>query len=172
MVDDKLYSRFGFCHRFGVYIIAFLWASGMCFGMLSPIVSEAHVDSLKYLFRNSYVNSFALFCVSFLPFVLTFLSIRFRQFWVIAILAVMKSFISGYWRCIIVLLFADAGWLVNFLIFFTDTFGTVFLLLYWFYGFFRSGKWTVKYLATAMLFHCLLWLLDFCYTGPVINFVI
>lgn len=84
-----------------------------------------------------------LFFSATFPFLLSFTAIRFSQKWLLKSLVFLKAYAFAYSICCVASAFGSAGWLMQFLYFFTDTFCT--LIFLWFIFAFPRFSRTQQY---------------------------
>lgn len=88
--------------------------------------------SLMHAVFNSRMSIVLFACVSLLPFLCSAVAFRLGRFFLLIPVVCIKAFLFGFSCCLINLLFGDAGWLMRWLLVFTDSFLVIPLLCYWF----------------------------------------
>lgn len=126
------------------YCLVFFWTFGFIAGALFASATELDKFFWMYAIQNSRVSILSLLLVMVFPFILSLFAIRFSQCWLLLFLALVKSFVYSYCRCLIVRLFLGAGWFLNIFFFLSDSGCALILLSYWLYGLCRLGNWTLR----------------------------
>lgn len=150
------------------YIIGFLWSFGMSVGILMAFGAEPHISSWMCVLSDDNVSILGLLLVTLVPFLVSCIAIRFHLLPILFAVAFVKSFIYSYCRCLILQIFANAGWLFNFLVFFSDTLATFVLLFYWYYGLHNTKSIGWKALLMCVCVVVLFCIIDYCVIAPLL----
>ena len=159
----------GRADSFHVYLLAFIWTFGLSGGILFSLKAEPLFTSRMCAGVLTSVSIPGLLLLMIFPFILSLFAIRFRAMWAVFILALLKSFIYGFSRCMIIHIYFRAGWLVNILLFFSDTAISLLLLWYWISCLAHAGKWTLKTCFGLCAGAVLICVLDCCFVLPVLT---
>ena len=159
-------------YRLRILMLIFLWVLGLFLGLYIAAKVEPLIYSQMYVCGYTSVSIAGLLSVMLLPFVLSLLAIRFRVIWAIFFFAFLKSFLYGYCRSAFVFAYADAGWLMNFLCFFSDSAVTVALLMYWSSCLKRPGRWNLRQYGIFSFASLMICLFDYYYIVPIWSVVI
>lgn len=127
------YSIFRLTSGYRRYIyFSFTWLAGLVAGMFLAIqfttIHNPWTQSLAYS-RLSVIGFLASLSI---PFLLSAILFRMSIFWLIIPLIFGKAFSYSFSVCVILITFADAGWLLCRLLVFSDSIVAVFLLWFWF----------------------------------------
>lgn len=107
-------------HRAGALLLAVCWLFGVLLGFCAALSAGY---ALLGLVRDATVESAPLFrviAVAVIPFLLTALASLLRQHWLIYVLCFFKAFAFGFCAVSISAAYGSAGWLVRFLLLFSD----------------------------------------------------
>ena len=158
---------------FRIYSLVFAWSFGLSCGMLFASIAEPY-----YLYSRMCVIQFLDVSISGLlismlfPFLLSMFAIRFHITWPIFIFALLKSFIYCLSRCTFIYIYSGAGWLVNGLLFFSDTIVSFLLLWYWICAFSQIGKWNPRICLEFCIGAFFVCLFDYCFVLPTLTEVL
>lgn len=158
--------------RCSIYVLIFFWTFGLSFGMYFASMAEPDIASWMCALSYSGVSILGLLIVTLLPFFLSLFAVRFHQPWIIILLAFVKSFIFGYWRSFNILLFNNVGWLINFLLFFSDTCIVILLLIYWIVIFCQRRPSTMPLFWFIIITSCFLCMFDWWFISPILTAVL
>lgn len=118
-----------FSCRFGAIILAFSWTvsliCGVCFS-----AKDLSVVVLMRLLPYSQVSIVGLIFVLLLPLLIAILCLFYAKPVVLNILFIIKGFFLGYFLYGVKVAFGDSGWLMRFLVSFSDS--CMSLVLLWF----------------------------------------
>ena len=157
---------------FSIYFLIFIWTFGLICGAGFASTTELNISLWMYSFLNSRVSILSLLFWMFIPFIISLFAIRFNQGWIIHILALIKSFLYSYWRCLMIYIFVRAGWFVNLVVFFSDSCCILLLLNYWISGLFQMGHWTYKPFLVSLLLSGIICVFDFLFIATLLTTVL
>lgn len=120
-------ARYSSCCSFRVCFLAFLWICCLLVGMYVAS-NDPNILSLMRVAPKCNVSIVGLTVVLFLPFLISIIGFIYQKLVVIYILSAIKAFASGYLMYGVVFCYASAGWLMRFLLFFSDSAVTVLFL--------------------------------------------
>lgn len=150
------------CRIIRVVILAFLWTTSLIYGVYTAS-RDLSVVVLMHLLPSGKVSIVGLFVVLFLPLLISIASVYYRKTIVIYILSMLKGFSAGYCIWGIASVYGSAGWLIDALYFFSDSFITVILLCFWF---------RLIYAGTNLKRDCTLALLSTSFVGIIDYFLV
>ena len=94
------------------------WLSGLCFGFLAA--KNVAIDFCTLCAALQKEAAVSIFAVMLFPFVVSILLVYMRQSWLLTVIAFFKSFSFVYVSRILMRDFGSSGWLIQFLIMFSD----------------------------------------------------
>lgn len=115
----------------GLLLLAFVWCSGLCIGYSLYLHTADLFYSLMCTAPLVRVSIVGLIFVVYLPFLASVLALCCYADPVIYIIAFLKSLIYAFCACHIVVTFSSAGWIVRFLLLFSDA--SLMIPLFWFW---------------------------------------
>jgi len=113
-----------------VVILAFFWTVSLICGVCIS-ANDQSVVSLMRLLPYAQVSIVGLILVLFVPLLISIICVRFANLIVIYIISALKGFLLGYCLYGISAAFGDSGWLMRFLLFFSESCSTFVLLWFW-----------------------------------------
>ena len=116
---------------FRAVILLICWSGFLIFGIYSAAQVRYINSSLMRALINSRMTIVSLACVVFLPFFCSVVAFRLRWRLLLFLVVCIKAFAFGYSCCLVYLTFGNAGWLMRWLLVFTDSISVVPLLCYW-----------------------------------------
>lgn len=148
-----------------VVILAFIFATSLIYGIFTSY-RDLSVVVLMRLTLASEVSIVGLFVVLILPLLITIISVNYRCSIVIYILSMLKGFSIGYCTCGIALSYGSAGWLIDFLFFFSDFFATLILFWFWFRLIYLEGNNLKRDGVVSVLSASLIGIIDYFVVAP------
>ena len=129
-MDMFLRLRFlNFFRKYAISALACCWILGLILGIL--ISHKVYVDSGYLVSSFQSRNAITLIMVILLPVLTSVLVTYMGHLWVLPLIAFCKSFSFSYVSCIFLGHFGSAGWLIQFLIMFSNC--MLLPLLWWFW---------------------------------------
>lgn len=124
--------------------LVFSWCFGLSCGfwLVSPAESQFYLRMYALILQRGSI--LGLLAVNVLPFLISAVAIRFRISYLIILIVFLKSFLCGYCRCCILYAFGGAGWLIAFLLLFSESGSVVFLIWFWIRNINRTGNWHMR----------------------------
>ena len=120
-------------HRFVVYF-SLAWLAGLVAGVCAATHLSTIHNSLTQSLIESRLSVVGFLASLVLPFVLSAILFRVSLFGLVIPLVFGKAFSYSWCVCVLLICFADAGWLLSRLLVFSDSIVAVLLLWYWFRG--------------------------------------
>lgn len=115
--------------KYAVPYLACSWILGLIFGLW--VISSAPADL-------SYTNDFfrrytpvSMISVSLFPVLVSFLVVFAERSWVLLVISFLKAFGFAYTSCLVTRGYGSAGWLIRFLVMFSDCISLPFLWWFW-----------------------------------------
>ena len=129
-MDMVLHHSFAnFFRKYAIPALACSWIMGLIFGAWSGSIAFFDFGPLAATFHSD--ASFSLLAVMLFPIVVSALIIYMDQPWLLLIIAFLKAFSFAYVSWILVSEFGSAGWLIQFLIMFSDCISLPLLWYFW-----------------------------------------
>lgn len=125
---------------FRTVLISFVWIVGLLFGChLGLQLTDSGILLMYNAIRFPF--SFAsLYFILFLPFILSALFVRLSAPLLSLIVVFIKALSIGCCTCGIMLAYSSAGWLIRFLLLFSDTLIIILLIWFWIRNIAGDGK--------------------------------
>lgn len=128
-----------FLHRFDTFtfrrsrhvLLALSWVFGLGFGALTFRYGKDQLLSLMPPVLSSRWSIVGLAASSFLPFLFSVFAVYISFPLLLTLICFSRAFLYAYIACGIQCCFGDAGWLVRWLLLFSDTLSIPVLYLYW-----------------------------------------
>lgn len=120
-----------------------IWLLGVVFGCIIGYQTPVTVTSLMRTLEFGCVSIVWLLLSAVLPFFLSYIFLRYSFRPLLFLLVYLKAFCFAYSTCCICSAFTDAGWLMRYLCFFTDSVCSAIFLWY----ILNSPGWSVSQMA-------------------------
>lgn len=149
--------------------LAFSWFLGLGAGGVIFRLSGEHISSLMPLAAASQLSIVSLFLWISLPFLLTAYAVYVSKPCILPVICFFRAFLYGYMLCGVFYAFGDSGWLIRWLLLFTDTCSCT--LLYGFAAWHVSGLrgFSFRRLCICECLIGLLIFLDFSFVSPFLR---
>ena len=121
-------------------LLAFFWCLGSCAGYALFLYYGSYYISLMYMTPFVRVSIVGLLCVLYLPFLLSNLAMYHSLDFLVYLIAFSRSFLFSFLGCCTYRAFANAGWLIHCLCFFSPSISTVLLFALWCRYIIAAGK--------------------------------
>ncbi len=158
----RIYFRIFFRFYQSKYVISCFFTFGLLLSFLAAsAVGEALLPAMRMV-QFSHVSIIGLLSALIIPVFISAFAVYSNESWIIPILAFLKSFTFGYCAFAITAAFGSAGWLVRYLILFSDIHLICILWWFWLRHYPEKGKRILLDTAIAVttaVFICLLDLL-------------
>ena len=153
---------------FRVCFLAFLWISCLLLGIYVAS-NDPNILSLMHIVPNCDVSIVGLGIVLILPVLFSIVGLLYQRSGVMYFIAAAKAFMSGYILYGVVYCYAGAGWLVRFLLLFSDNGATV-LFLWMLFSHINGRKNTFWTDAAVCLFAAILiGITDYLFVSPFLR---
>lgn len=119
MVHRSIFHIFSQWCRFSRYLLAICWFVGVLLGFYAATPSESNVSAARW-FAYGQSAPWHIFLSLCIPVVVSRLAQELSCRWTIFILGFIKAFLFSYSATIIGHCFGSAGWLVRFLLLFSQ----------------------------------------------------
>ena len=141
------------------------WLAGITVGAL---VSQYNLSDASWLplIYSSRISVIGFLAMLIIPFLLSALFFRLSLPGLIVPLSFVKAFSYGWCSGCIMLYFHSAGWLVRFLLLFTDTFVAIFLIWFWFRNAYSRVERLKEDTLICLIFTLLIGCIDCCVISP------
>lgn len=110
-----------FFRKPAVLFLAFLLAVGFSFGAYTACISAPVLSSMMRMAASGCVSIVRVAVVVLLPFSFAAVAVLLMRPFLLYLLVLFKSFGYGFCLCGICIVFEQAGWLICFLLLFTDS---------------------------------------------------
>lgn len=147
-------------------VLAFFWSAGFCLGIYIASQTNKFVSSMMRAAPFSSVSIVGLFVVSLLPLIVSAFAVYGSAPLAILPVAFLKAFGFAFCSEIILSAYGSAGWLVRFLLLFSDSCVCVILLWFWFRNINGATYSTKKELAVCTGMTLLLGSIDYFFICP------
>lgn len=151
--------------------LAFFW----CMGLLSGAILAQYADEIHFsLMRRAAACSVSIvgLVAVLLPFLFTAIAVNLSNCFVIFFLAFLKALLFSYHGCIISVAFGSAGWLVRYLLLFTDACTIPILLWLWIRCMDHQRVGLLRNIFICALASAAVGLIDFCVVSPFLVMLI
>ena len=129
-IHSKVYLPVG-RHRACIFSLLLFWCAGLLLGVYSGTAAEDVSLALMRAAAGSRVSIVNLLAVTVLPFLLSAFAVFFSRQWLIFPLCFGKAFSFGFCAYAVCGAFPGAGWLIRFLLLFSDQ--CFIPVLFWFW---------------------------------------
>jgi hypothetical protein len=120
---------------------------------------------------NRSVSIVGLFAV-LLPFLFTAAAAIISNHWLYHCLALIKAFLFSYHACIVSAAFGSAGWLIRYLLLFTDACTVPVLLWLWMQGTDCHPRLQLRRTLVCSMISAIVGMIDFCVVSPFLVMLI
>ena len=117
--------------RVSRYAVALCWLSGLLLGFIAANSANSVLISAISTSVGSPVPFARLVLICILPFVVSYLAFSLNEHWLLLATCLFEAFCFGYCAAGIGLAYGAAGWLIRFLLLFSDCMTIPVLLYYW-----------------------------------------
>lgn len=153
------------------FYLAFCWI----LGLFSGAILAQHADEIQFsLMRRAAfcpVSIVGLFAV-LLPFLITAFAVCVSNYWLFLPIAFSKAFLFSYNACIVSAAFGNAGWLVRYLLLFTDACTIPILLWLWIRGICGYRSRFVRIVGLCAILSVAVGFIDFCIVSPFLAMLV
>lgn len=125
--------------RSSAVVLAFVLFCGFSAGAFLASWSGQFPLSLMRAATQNCVSIVNLFLVMLLPFLFTALAVYVGRLWLLFPIAFLKAFIFGYLGSCVLHLYGTSGWLIRFLLMFSDCLSLPVLCWFWLRMLCRTG---------------------------------
>ena len=152
-----------------VFLLALSWVLGLKFSNYLFGIAGSNLAPQMPLAAMSQPSIFGLLTSFWLPFLFSAWAVYISAPKLLYLIAFVNAIPAGLFCSAVCASFGSAGWLVRFLLLFTDICGTVFLFHYWLRHvsgnrFFSAGV-LCRYLAVGICFAAV----DYCFVSPLLQ---
>lgn len=154
-----------------ISILAFCWCGGIAAGLLLARYADEFQFSLMRRAAVCPVSIVGLLSV-LLPFLFTAFAVFVSNWWLIPCLAFCKGLLFGYHACIVTAAFGSAGWLVRYLLLFTDTWAVLILIWCWMQVCRSVRSRSLSRVGFCMAAALVLGMVDICFVSPFLAMLI
>jgi hypothetical protein len=121
------FGRFTIC----LFFLSAVWIFGLLAGLCSISVSPASVFYVMYSPLNNALTLTGLLLTQTFPLIISCIIYRSEKLFLILPVVFLKAFSFLYCTLGVVIAYADAGWMMRYLILFSDSCVVVLLLWFW-----------------------------------------
>ena len=111
--------------------VAFCWFAGLLCGVACCAVSSAEIVTLMHRAVSCPASIVGLLNAAMIPFLLSAVFMAFAKPWIIAGICFVKAFLYSFVSIGILMSFGSGGWLLRYLLLFSDCTALPFLVWYW-----------------------------------------
>ena len=152
--------------------IASLWVFGLIFGSICAVAGRSVLTPLIFSAASASAPLFQLLLITLLPVVFSFCAALWGEYWLLQPIIFGKAFLFAYVASAITVTYGTAGWLVRFLLMFTDFCTLPLLLWYWIQLYTRRRSQLFASTALFLVFFLLIGVLDTHFISPFLTNVI
>lgn len=145
------------------------WCSFLLFGIYTASQVSVLHSSLMHVLLHSHMSIVSLACVVLLPFFYSIVAFRLNQFYLVIPVVCIKAFTFGYSCSLISVLFGNAGWLMRWLLVYTDSILVIPLLCYWLRNTIHSIKTAYQGIGGYLFLTSMLLFVEYFYIEPIIT---
>ena len=133
-----------------IWGICFSWILGLCIGFVYSLHISADSLSFFHLIPYNRASLMSLLLIIILPFVISAILIYYSKPFFLFFIVLFKAFCFSFCSCSIIITFGWAGWLIRWLLLFSDSCSVVL----WLWFLFRYSVNTTSCISTD-LFLCI-----------------
>ena len=115
--------------KYAIPCLAFSWIFGLISGLWAVGYGDFHLAGLEDSFRS--YTPFSVFSVALLPVLISALVVFAEQSWLLLPISFLKAFSFAYVSSLVTGGYGSAGWLIQFLLMFSDCVSLPFLWWFW-----------------------------------------
>lgn len=130
-----------FWNRIGISCLVFTWCLGLSCGFQLVSFSEPKLSSLMDVLIIRRGSIIGLMMINILPLVISAVIIRFRIPYLLVPIVFFKALLRGFSLSCFLHAYCNSGWLLAFLLMFSQSGSTVFLLWFWVKHIHYTGVW-------------------------------
>lgn len=112
-------------------LLPFSWIAGLTCGIFCALRSEAFLFHMMRRVVATPVSIVSLFCISFIPFLITVYSVLISAPWILFLLSFCRAVLLGFLMAGFYAAYGSAGWLMRCLHMICDGFPALCLFVYW-----------------------------------------
>lgn len=112
-------------------ILILVWCGGLLLGALGASGASNSINSLMRACVDSRVTIVGLLSVPLLPFLFSAVAVYLSISWLIYPIGFVKAFCFGFCACAVTIAYGSAGWLMMYLLLFTDCLTLPVLCWFW-----------------------------------------
>ena len=144
------------------------WCVFLFIGIYTAL--RVNVQSLLMM-RESLMTStsiFGLACVALFPLLLSVVAFRSGRFLLLVTTVCIKAYAFAFTCCCIYSIFSDAGWMMRWLLVFTDSILLIALMYYWIRNTLQPPANAVRGAGGYLILSSLMIAVDCCFISPLI----
>lgn len=130
-----------FWNRIGISSLVFIWCLGLSFGFQLVSFSEPKLSSLMDVLIIQRGSIIGLILIHILPLILSAVIIRYRTSFLLLPIVFIKALLRGFCLCLLLHAYCNCGWLLAFLVLFSQSGSAVVLLWFWVKHINYTGVW-------------------------------
>lgn len=154
--------------KYPIFVLAFIWCSGIIFGVGSYLYAGDSFASLMRMAAGRNVSIVNLLISSMLPFLFSAFAVYLHCPQLLAVLCFLKAWLFGFVSCGVLTSFGSAGWLVWLMMMFSDIFCLIPLWWYWISQFRSANRVHGTQLAGCLAAVLLIVSLDYSFISPLL----
>ena len=151
--------------RLAVYL-AFAWSAGLLLGSFFSVLSAPFSVSLMRMTLSGPVSIFGLLTILYLPLLFTAFAVYISQIWLIIPICFFKSLFFSFVAAGFLLLLPSGGWLLCFLLLFSDCLSIPILFFDWYRTCSQSRMEVFRSLAVSGIFLFVIGIADYYVISP------
>lgn len=153
-------------------ILSACWLSGLYAGYAFFSHISASSITLMLSVAENRMSIVGLLLSRILPFVIFAISLRYSKLFFVFTVIFLKAFSFSWCACSLTVAFGDAGWLVRWLLLFSDSCSVVLLLWFLFRNTVNSGTSLRTDLSLCITASVAIGCVDFCFVSPFAEMLI
>lgn len=148
--------------------ILICWCSSLFLGMYLALQVKVYNLLMMRTFLESRMSIVSLACVVILPLLISMIAFRLDRFTLLLTVVCIKACAFGFSCSVVYAFFGDAGWLVRWLLIFTDSILVISQLYYWLRNALTPSRSVYQGVPAYLLLSALLISLEHCFISPLV----
>lgn len=155
-----------FWRKGSTLFLAFFWFLGLAFGILFFLLSGDSFVSLMRGTLTSSVSIIRVLCVSLLPFLLSAFAVFISEPRLLLLICFGKAFLFSFVSFGVIQAFGSAGWLVRWLLLFSDCASVPVLYWFWLRNISGNSRFCFWEICGFLSMELLIGSIDYCLVSP------
>lgn len=156
-------------HKGMPLILAGSWISGLLCGVFCYSVSSPEIIALMHRTPSCSVSIVGLLNAALIPFLLSAFFLAYSLPWIVTVICFWKAFLFSFVSAGFLTCFGSGGWLLRYILLFSDCTALPLLYWYWFRGVSTPSR-LCRFTASAILFCVFVFVavLDYHIFAPIV----